>query len=168
MTSPAPSLATNRGDVYSPSACPRATSSSPRRACAKSENLRLDEPALRTTIASATSRPSVRHHALWPCAAASRRACATSAAMPQDASRVDHRVGAAREDDRHPRAEHDARGIRAGEERQALRQHVAGLEIRHDQHVGAAGHGRVDLLDLHRLEADRVVERERPVEDARR
>ncbi len=87
----------------------------------------------------------------------------------RDAARREPRrdgVRAAREDDRHPRAEHDAGRVRAREERQALGQHVAGLEIRHDQHVGASGDRRVDLLDLHGLEADRVVERERPVEDA--
>ena len=49
------------------------------------------------------------------------------------------RVRAAGEDDRDARAQHDASGIRAGEKGQAFRQHVAGLEVGHDQHVGAAG-----------------------------
>ena len=47
-------------------------------------------------------------------------------------------VGAAGQDDRHLRAEDDPGGIRIGEERQALGEHVARLEVRHDQHIGAA------------------------------
>ena len=45
-------------------------------------------------------------------------------------------------------------------------QHVARFQVRHDQHVRAPGHRRFDVLDLGRLQADRVVERERAVQDA--
>ncbi|MNQ99874.1 hypothetical protein D3C85_1156260 [compost metagenome] len=63
------------------------------------------------------------------------------------------------------RAQHDAGGIRPGEERQALGEHVAGLQIGHHQYVGAPGHWRVDPLDLRRLQADRIVQGQRAVED---
>src|SRR4029078_3480636 len=53
-----------RGCVERPSACPRATRSSPGAASAYSENLRLDDPALRPAIASATSPGSSRRSAL--------------------------------------------------------------------------------------------------------
>src|SRR5689334_6245849 len=45
------------------------------------------------------------------------------------------RIGAAGQDDRHARAEYDAGGIRMRQERQALGQHVASLEVRNDQHI---------------------------------
>ena len=44
-----------------------------------------------------------------------------------------HRIRSRRQDDRHPSAEHDAGRIRTGQERQVLGEHVARLEIRHDQ-----------------------------------
>ena len=50
-----------------------------------------------------------------------------------------HVVGPAREDDRDPRPEHQARGVRLGQEGQVLGQHVAGLEIRDQKDVGAPG-----------------------------
>ena len=55
-------------------------------------------------------------------------------------------------------------GVRIGEERQALGEHVAGFEVRNDEHVRASGDRGYDLLDRRRLRADRIVERERPVE----
>ena len=76
-----------------------------------------------------------------------RRAAATSEAIAQEASRAISVVGPAGQDDRHACAQHDAGGIRARQERQALGQHVAGLEVRHDQHVGPAGDRRDDVLD---------------------
>ena len=119
----------------------------------------LEEPAFRTSdrVAHATAF-----------AALPRRAFATRAATAQEARRVNHGVGAAGENDRHARAEHDAGGVRPGEKRQALGEHVAGFEIGHDQHVGASGDRRIDLLDLRGLEADRVVERERAVQHGAR
>src|SRR5690242_10100318 len=42
-------------------------------------------------------------------------------------------VRTAREDDRHSRAEHDARGYCVREIFELFRDHVAGLEIRHEQ-----------------------------------
>ena len=123
----------------------------------------LDEPALRTAIASAIGQ------ALTARAGPARRAARDEQrATAQEASRVVSAVGAAGQDDRHARAEHDAGGVGAGQEGQALGQHVAGLEVGHDQHVGAPGDRRDDVLDRRRLEADRVVERQRPVEHARR
>ena len=56
------------------------------------------------------------------------------------------RVGPARQDDRHAGAEHDAGRIRIGQEGQALGQHVAGLEIGHDEHVGLPGDRRSIFL----------------------
>ena len=47
-----------------------------------------------------------------------------------------------------------------------LGQHVAGLEVRHDQDLRPAGDLRTDALDPGRLRVDRVVERERTVEKA--
>ena len=64
--------------------------------------------------------------------------------------------------------EHDAGGIGVGQERQLLGQHVAGLEIGHQQDVGIARDLGADALDRRRLLADRVVEGERAVEQARR
>ena len=49
------------------------------------------------------------------------------------------RVGARGQDDRHARAEHDAGGVGMGEEGQVLRQHVAGLEVGHDEDLAVAG-----------------------------
>ena len=80
----------------------------------------------------------------------------------------DLRVGPARQDDRHPRPEHDPGRIRIGQEGQALGQHVAGLEVGDDKHVGLPGNRRSDVLDLGRAEIDGVVEGERPVQDAAR
>ena len=97
-----------------------------------------------------------------------RCASATSEATAQEASRVISRIGPARQDDRHAGAQHDAGGIRVGQEGQALGEHVAGLEIGHDEHVGLSGDRRSDLLDPGRAEVDRVVERQRSVEDRRR
>ena len=75
-------------------------------------------------------------------------------------------VGPAGQDDRHPRAEHDAGGVGVGHERQVLGQHVAGLEIGHHQDLRLARHRRDDALDPRGLRADRVVQRQRAVEDA--
>ena len=80
-------------------------------------------------------------------AALARRAAATRTRDGARGKPRELRVGAAGQDDRHAGAEHDAGGVGAGQERQALGQHVAGLEIGHDQHVGAAGDRRDDLLD---------------------
>src|SRR5271166_2336256 len=66
------------------------------------------------------------------------------------------------------RAKHNSRGVRFGQERQALGEHVAGFEVRNDEHVRVSGDRRYDLLDRSRLRADRIVERERPVEQRSR
>ncbi len=73
------------------------------------------------------------------------------------------RVGTARQDDRHARAQHDAGRVGVRQEGQALRQHVAGLEVGHHEHVGATGHRRRDPLHPGGAQIDRVVEGERPV-----
>src|SRR5512143_825376 len=72
-------------------------------------------------------------------------------------------VRARGEDDRDASAEHDARRIGVREEGEVLGQHVAGLEIRHDEDVRLAGDLRFDALDPRRLWADRIVEGKRPV-----
>jgi hypothetical protein len=57
-----------------------------------------------------------------------------------------------------------ARGVGVGQERQLFGQHVAGLEIGHQENVGIARDLRADALDLGGLLTDRVVEGKRPVE----
>ncbi len=75
-------------------------------------------------------------------------------------------VGAAGQDHRHARAEHDAGDVGAGEVHQLLGEHVAGLDVRHDQDVGAARDRRLDALGGRGVHVDRIVEGERSVEDA--
>jgi hypothetical protein len=74
-------------------------------------------------------------------------------------------VGAAGQDDRHARAEHDPRAIGIAHESELLGENVAGGEIGNDDDVGIAGDHRVDLLDACRFLADRVVEGQRAIED---
>ena len=62
-----------------------------------------------------------------------------------------HAVGAARQDDRHARAEHEAGAVGVREKAELLGEHVAGLEVGHQQNVGIAGDLRLDALDLARL-----------------
>src|SRR3954454_1316726 len=70
------------------------------------------------------------------------------------------RVGAAGQDDRHTRAEYDTGGIRVRQERQALGQHVASLEVRNHEHVRSPCDRRYDPLDRCRFRTDRVIKRE--------
>ena len=116
----------------------------------------LDEPALRTRIASVTRSPLPRSRAA-PGTTSTATAHEASRAITESA-RLVRMIGTARRARCPPR--------RARQEREALGQHVAGLEIGHDQHVGAPGDRRDDLLDRRRLGADRVVERQRAVENA--
>src|SRR5262245_26213879 len=44
-----------------------------------------------------------------------------------------HAVGAAGQDDRHARAEHEARAVSVGQKTELLRQHVTGLEIGNEE-----------------------------------
>ena len=97
-----------------------------------------------------------------------RRAAATIDRDRAGGEAAQKRVGPARQNDRHARPEHNSRGVRFGEEGQALGEHVAGFEVRNDQHVRASGDRGYDLLDRRRLRADRIVERERPVEQRSR
>ena len=69
-------------------------------------------------------------------------------------------VGAAGENDRDPRAEHDPRGVGLGKKGQALGEHIARLEIGNHEDIGAPRDWGDDLLDRRRLRAYRVVERE--------
>src|SRR2546421_382070 len=64
------------------------------------------------------------------------------------------------------RPQDDAGALRAGQVRELLGQHVAGLEVRHHQDVRLPGHGGDDLLRLGRLQTDGVVEGQRAVKDA--
>ena len=75
-------------------------------------------------------------------------------------------VGAAGQDDRHARAQHDAGDLGLGEIFELLGQHVAGLEVGHDEDVGLPGDRRDDALGLGGLLRDRIVEGQRAVEDA--
>src|SRR6185295_1573952 len=110
---PAASFAVKRGEVPRPSTCPRtdASSSFPRQR--KTENFRLDEPALMTRIASAIASPHRPPCAGPACIGDQRRHGAGG--EPRD-----QRVGAAGEDDRDLGSEHDARGVGTAEEGEAL------------------------------------------------
>src|SRR5690349_14670974 len=77
-----------------------------------------------------------------------------------------HVVGARCQDNRHPRAQYEARRIRPRQESQVLRQHVAGFEIGDDEDLRPAGDFGPDALDACRFRVDRIVEGERSVEDA--
>ena len=116
----------------------------------------LELPALTTRIVSGMAQAPIGCFAIW--------LWRSSAATAQEAMRVLHMIGPRGEDDRHPRAEHDAGGVGMREEGQVLGQHVAGLEIRHHQDLRLTGDRRLDALDACRLRADRIVEGERTVE----
>lgn len=75
-------------------------------------------------------------------------------------------VRAAGQDDGHARAQHDAGGLGIGQEGEVLGQHVAGLQVRHHQHLGHARHVRAYALDAGRVRADGVVQRQRAVQQA--
>src|SRR5690349_14049805 len=123
----------------------------------------LDEPALMTRMTSMSLPQDVSNDGgrrlLAPRERDQRRNGAGS--QPRDDG-----IRAAREDDGHFRAEHDAGGIGAREKRQAFREHVARFEIGHDEHVRMARYGRLDALDLRGFFVDCVVERKRTVEYA--
>ena len=156
--SPLALLATKRGVVCSASAWPRTVSSRSSPPSANSENLMLDEPAFSTAMASRITPP--------PCFGSSRLRLGEQCRHRARGQSRGHRVGAAGQDDRHARTEHDARGIGVGHEAQALGQHVAGLQVGHHQDVGLPGDRRRDLLDPGRAQVDGVVQRQRPVEHA--
>ena len=156
---PSASLTAKRAAPPKPSKRPlKTTRGSAPSGVSKIWNLRLDEPALRTMRAGShesdlrdRQSPALRvGHERGD--GAGGEAC-------------DGRVGPAGQDDRHAGAEHDAGGIGVGKEGQALGQHVAGLEIGHDEHVGLTGDGRLDVLDLRGAKIDRVVERKGTIED---
>src|SRR5258706_3132566 len=108
-----------------------------------SENLMLDEPALSTRIASVIGASHHRHR---------RRLALRVRDQRRDRARRESRfngVGSARENDRHARAEHNARAVGIGEKRHALPEHVARLQVRHYQHVSATGPGRMNFFDMH-------------------
>ena len=75
-------------------------------------------------------------------AASARRAATRSCATAQEASRaISSSARLVRMIGTFAPSTMPAR-VRVGEERQALRQHVAGFQVGHDQHVGATGDGR--------------------------
>ena len=126
----------------------------------------LDEPALMTAISRSWSfraRYCDRWTARSPRARGDQQLRDGAGGEPRHSSsaRLVRMIGTLR-------AEDDPGGIRVGEERQALGEHVARLQVGHDQHVGAARDRRDDLLDRRGLRADRIVERQRAVEHARR
>ena len=144
-----------------PSICPLKRRLSRSRApTANSWNLMLELPALTTRMVSvmAQARTGCFRPVVVRVAASPRR---------RRHARPDV-VGPRGQDDRHARAEHDAGGIGVGEERQVLGQHVAGFEVGHDQDLRLSGDRRIDALDARGFGADRVVEGERPIEDAAR
>ena len=97
-------------------------------------------------------------------AAASRRAAATMTATAHDARRVSSEsarlvsmIGT-----RAPNTIPAASAL--GEKRQAFGQHVSGFEVRNHQDVRAARDRRRDFLNFSGLQADRVVECQRTVQ----
>jgi hypothetical protein len=91
-----------------------------------------------------------------------RREAATRSAMAHDASlvssasaRLVRMIGTF--------APRRSRGVGAGEERQALGQHVAGFEVGHDSTLARPATGEAIFL-IARPRADRIVERQRAVE----
>src|SRR5688572_29613820 len=107
MFSPRAFSALKRGAVYSPSICPPKARTCSEALCSNTENLMLEEPAFRTRMASVMTSRSRR--ALAPPLGHERRHCARS-------ETGHHRVGAARQDDRDTRAQHDACRIGPSEE----------------------------------------------------
>src|SRR6476620_4219662 len=116
----------------------------------------LELPALTTRMVSATAQARIGCFAIWLWR--SREATA------QGGNARPHMVGPRGQNDRHPRAEHDAGGIGMREEGQVLGQHVAGLEIGYHKDLRLTGDLRFDALDACRLGADRVVESKRTIE----
>src|SRR6185312_3595434 len=115
----------------------------------------LELPALTTRIVSLTVSGPDR---LLQLAMAKKGGyCARRQARPDI-------VRARGEDDRNACAEHDARRVGMREEGEILRQHVAGLKIRHDENLRLTGYRRFDPLDPRSLRADRVVEGKRTIE----
>ena len=125
--------ARSRGRVPMPSIWPLIRRSSSARAIRR-EHLELD--ARRARIDDED-----RIHAVTPPATRAVRAARIGIEHRDRAGRHAraHRIRARGEDDRHPRAEHDAGRIGLGEEGEVLGQHVAGLEVGHDQDLRAAG-----------------------------
>src|SRR5262249_53551488 len=125
---------------------------------AKTWNLRLDEPALTTRMVSMASRRRQDRGA-------------PPGIGTEDRDRAGRHPGAygistRGENDRYARAEHQSGRVGPCQEGEILRQHVPGFEVGYDQDLRPAGDWRVDALDLRRLRIDRIVERERPVQDA--
>src|SRR5687768_1260160 len=77
-----------------------------------------------------------------------------------------YRVGAAGEDDRYSRSEHQACAVRIREEGELLRENIPGFEVWDEKYVRIPGNGGMDLLCLGSCLADGVVEGKRPVENA--
>ena len=75
-------------------------------------------------------------------------------------------IGAARQDDRHARAQHYAGRVGARQEGELLGKHIAGFEIGHDENIGLPRHLGDDPFLRGGGRADRVVEGERPVDQA--
>ena len=162
ITLPASSFASKFAlGVPRPSICPRQLE----RELAVAQREQRELEARRSGVEDCNA---IAHVVPTPAASASssRRACATSSMTAVEASRVRTVVRARRQHDRHRVPSTMPARIRAGEVLQLLGQHVAGLEIGHEQDVGLPGHRRDDRLGARRFQRDRVVERERPVEHA--
>src|SRR6188508_2773510 len=143
MRTPAPSRAEKRGVVPMPSIWPRTAICQPAGSRRKTENFRLEEPALRTSRVEST--PPLRRPKLPAAIVREEHGDGTT----RDAR--SHAVGPARQDDRHPCAEDEARTVGVGEERELLGEHVARLEIRDEEDVGIAGNLRGDAFDPGRV-----------------
>ena len=162
---PAPSLAENRGAVPIPSIWPRASS---RQASTCGPPVDAELEARRAGIEHDCVVVHSRHSDQADTALCSdcRRACAASIATRAARDARSHAVGAARQDDRHARAEHEPGAVGVRQKAELLGEHVARLEVWHEQDVGIAGDLRLDALHPRGLFADGVVERQRAIEHA--
>src|SRR4051812_35763905 len=68
-------------------------------------------------------------------------------------------ICAARQNNRHPCTEHQSGAVSICEERELLRQHVSGFQVRDEQNIGMSGDAGLNALGLRGFLADGVVER---------
>src|SRR5512135_3678239 len=164
IVAPDSSRARKRGEVNNPSACPRTDGRRSPSSSRKRENFRLDDPAFRTAMD--------RDMIVNPGRALSDRELTLAPGMSdqrQDGGRGQprtDRVGSAGQHDRDPGPHDDAGPLGTGQVDELLGQDVARLEVGHEQDVGLPGHRRRDLLGPGGLEADRVVEGQRAIENS--
>src|SRR5262249_52426371 len=75
-----------------------------------------------------------------------------------------HAVGTAGQDDRDSRPEYQSGAVRVCQETELLGENVRGFQVRGEQNVRIARDVRVDAFRLCRILADRVVKRQRTID----